>query len=80
MKNNNSSSGLGLTGVLTVVFVVLKLVGVIDWSWWWVLSPTLISLGLGLLFIGIYAIYLIHEKKTYDSVVYTKRKKDKWKF
>jgi hypothetical protein len=34
-----SSGGIGLSGVLLVVFVVLKLVGVIAWSWWWVLSP-----------------------------------------
>lgn len=26
--------------VLTVVFIVLKLVGTINWSWWWVFSPT----------------------------------------
>jgi len=37
--NNNSSSSLGLFDVLGVVFIVLKLVGVIDWTWWWVLSP-----------------------------------------
>ena len=46
MKNNKNYSagcGLGLVGVLTVVFVVLKLVGVINWSWWWVLSPLWIS-------------------------------------
>lgn len=30
---------MGLTGVLTVVFVVLKLCGLINWSWVWVLSP-----------------------------------------
>ena len=34
-----SSGGLGLFSVLTVVFIVLKLVGVITWSWIWVLSP-----------------------------------------
>jgi hypothetical protein len=44
MDNNNSSSGLGLSGVLTVIFIVLKLVGVIDWSWLWVLSPIWIDL------------------------------------
>jgi len=43
-----SSSGIGIVGVLTIVFVVLKLVGVITWSWWWVLSPLWISLGLWL--------------------------------
>ncbi len=32
--------------VLLVVFIVLKLVGVIAWSWWWVLSPLLIPLCL----------------------------------
>lgn len=36
---------MGLTGVLLVVFVVLKLTGLIDWSWWWVLSPIWISLA-----------------------------------
>ena len=56
-KNNTSTSGLGLSGVLTVVFVVLKLVGVIDWSWWWVISPTLINIGIALIFIIGLAIY-----------------------
>ncbi len=45
-NNNNSSGGLGLGAVLTVIFVVLKLCGLINWSWWWVLSPIWISLGL----------------------------------
>lgn len=36
-SNRNSSSGIGICGVLTIVFVVLKLVGVINWSWLWVL-------------------------------------------
>ncbi len=42
MKNNNSgtSSGLGFTSVLQIVFIVLKLCKVINWSWFWVLSPT----------------------------------------
>jgi membrane protein YdbS with pleckstrin-like domain len=32
-----------LASILTIVFVVLKLTAVIDWSWWWVLSPLWIS-------------------------------------
>lgn len=48
-KSNSSTRGLGLGGVLGVVFIVLKLVGVIDWSWWWVLSPFWISFGLTVL-------------------------------
>lgn len=35
-----------LLDVLCVVFVVLKLVGVISWSWWWVFSPILIPLAI----------------------------------
>jgi hypothetical protein len=54
MSDNTSASasgGIGFTGLLTVAFVVLKLTGVIDWSWWWVLSPTLFSIALALLVI-----------------------------
>ena len=53
MNNNN---GMTLGGVLLVVFIVLKLVGVINWSWIWVLSPLWIGwiiLGLILLWLNI---------------------------
>lgn len=40
MKNNKSNGGgIGLSGLLGLVFIVLKLCGVINWSWLWVLSP-----------------------------------------
>lgn len=40
MSNNNTQSGgVGISGVLFIVFLVLKLVGVIAWSWWWVTAP-----------------------------------------
>ena len=35
-----SSSGIGFWGLLQIAFIVLKLIGKIDWSWWWVLAPT----------------------------------------
>ena len=38
------SSGLGILDVLLIVFIVLKLIGVIDWGWLWVLSPLWISI------------------------------------
>ena len=58
---SSSSSGIGFAGLLAVAFIVLKLVGVIDWSWWWVLSPLWISaiIGITLLIIGL-IILLIH--------------------
>lgn len=52
MSNNSSNStagGIGFTGVLTIVFVVLKLCGVIHWSWLWVLAPLWIPFGLMLI-------------------------------
>jgi hypothetical protein len=41
MSNSSSSSsgGIGFGGLLAIVFITLKLLGKIDWSWWWVLSP-----------------------------------------
>jgi len=44
MGDKKTSSGLGLLDVLAVVFIVLKLLGVITWSWAWVLSPIWIQL------------------------------------
>ena len=52
----NTSRGLGLCDVLTIVFLVLKLVGAIDWAWWWVFSPTLIALGLYVVLLVVAAI------------------------
>ncbi len=37
--SSRASGGIGVPGLLGVAFVVLKLTHVIDWSWWWVLSP-----------------------------------------
>ncbi len=40
---------LGITGILTIIFVAAKLAGYITWPWLWVLAPTWIGIGLGLL-------------------------------
>jgi hypothetical protein len=55
MANNNISNGLGLGTVLFIVFLILKLTGNIDWSWWWVTSPLWIPLSLMvvIIFIGL---------------------------
>jgi hypothetical protein len=42
MANNNSTTqtgGIGFFGLLAIVFITLKLMGYITWSWWWVLAP-----------------------------------------
>lgn len=38
---------MGFTEVLTIVFIALKLLGVISWSWWLVLLPEIIALVIG---------------------------------
>jgi phosphoglycerol transferase MdoB-like AlkP superfamily enzyme len=38
-KDTSTSSGIGVWGLLGIAFIVLKLTGVIDWSWWWVTLP-----------------------------------------
>lgn len=45
-KKKGSNGGMGLLSVLCLIFIVLKLTGLISWSWWWVLSPLWIYLAL----------------------------------
>ena len=69
----STSSGIGLPGVLFVVFLVLKLTGNIDWSWWWVTSPIWIPFvaaiailfALVIIFVGMLTIgYSVDDLKT----------------
>lgn len=49
MKNNSRDTSvvsIGFGGLLTLIFITLKLCGVIAWSWWWVLSPLWIPLAI----------------------------------
>lgn len=46
-----SSGGIGFVGLLTILFIGLKLTGYITWSWWWVLSPLWIPFVLAVLFL-----------------------------
>ncbi len=57
-NSSSSSSGISFTGLLTVLFIGLKLCGVIDWSWWWVLSPTLISFAIALVVLVVASVLL----------------------
>jgi hypothetical protein len=51
--NTYNNGGIGFIGLLTLIFIVLKLTGVIAWSWVWVLAPLWIGF---LAFLGIIAI------------------------
>lgn len=53
-SKSSSSGGIGLCGILTIIFVVLKVTGtgaVAHWSWLWVLSPLWIGFALGVTFL-----------------------------
>lgn len=51
-----SAGSLGFGGMLTLLFIALKLCGQIDWSWWWVLAPVWIPGALMLLLLAVAAI------------------------
>lgn len=58
-----SSFGTGFGGLLTIVFIVLKLLNVISWSWWWVLSPIWIYFALVIAILIIAAIIVFVTSK-----------------
>ena len=43
-KSSGSGGGVGIPTVIQIVFIILKVVGGIEWSWFWVLSPTWLSI------------------------------------
>ena len=51
-------TGIGFGGILFVVFLILKLTGYIDWSWWWVTAPLWIPCAIVIVFLVISAIVL----------------------
>ena len=64
MTDNNSKNIIvsgeidftGLIGLLTIVFIVLKLLNIINWSWWWVLAPLWLPVGIFLIIALIFII------------------------
>lgn len=56
---NASGGGISFLGMLAIVFIVLKLIGVIAWSWWWVLAPIWIPIALGLVALVIWGIVVL---------------------
>ena len=54
--------GLGLLDVLAVVFIVLRLCGVIHWSWWWVLAPLWMPLALIVVILVVVGVATVRSK------------------
>lgn len=66
MESNSSKTagGIGFTGALFLVFLVLKLTKVIDWSWWWVTAPLWIWAALAVIILmacGIFRWYMLRK-------------------
>ncbi|PWN62287.1 hypothetical protein [Chryseobacterium oncorhynchi] len=68
-NTTNTNYGISFPALLGIVFIVLKLTHVIDWSWWWVTAPFWGSFALAVLIFIIYGIallfglFLIHIKR-----------------
>ena len=59
LKDLLSSCGAGSVILMTVVFIILKLLGKLDWGWWWVLSPLWIAGIIILLILLIFAVFIV---------------------
>lgn len=68
--NNN---GIGFLGLLTIVFITLKLTKAIDWSWWWITSPiwgVVAFYAIVILFFVLFGTVLKKTKEDENSVTY----------
>ena len=62
--NEQVNKGIGLPGMIFLVFLTLKLLGEIDWSWWWITAPLWGSFVIAFVFIiGIVVIDVIKNYK-----------------
>ncbi len=62
-KFQYTGAGLSFPGMLTILFIGLKLTNYITWSWFWVLSPMWIPLSLFLIiFLGFFGFIFIIDK------------------
>lgn len=59
MQSQPANSSISLCPLLTVAFVVLRLCKVIDWSWWWVLSPMWIPFAIAFVVMGAIGLFAV---------------------
>jgi len=69
MSNTNTteSGGIGFCGLLSILFIGLKLTGYIAWSWWWVLAPIWIPFAIVVVILLVFLIGFLY-------VAYTNRR------
>ena len=66
--STTQSGGIGFCGLLCVVFITLKLLGIIQWSWLWVLAPAWIPIVI------VFMIFAVNA-----TLLYIRLKKGGWK-
>lgn len=64
-NSSNTSSGIGVVGLLGVVFVTLKLCGVIGWSWWFVTLPFWggVAIAMLIVLVGLCVVLFVERKQ-----------------
>lgn len=65
---------MGFSWWLTLAFIVLKLTGYIDWSWWWVISPTPLALLLLALINGLLSVLETDGEKEVKRILHRLKK------
>lgn len=66
MNNSGGGScGIGFFGLLTIVFIVLKLLGIVTFSWLWVFAPLWIPFAIWLIIVAIVFIVIIMRKTNF---------------
>lgn len=58
-KRKPSSGGIGFSGLLTIVFIVLKVLGYIEWGWIWVFAPIWIPLLLAMVILLVAFVFVV---------------------
>jgi hypothetical protein len=64
-SNSSSGGGIGFCGLLAIVFITLKLIGYITWSWWWwVLAPIWIPFAVALVVLAIGGLIMLISRRS----------------
>ncbi len=66
MENEKTQSGMSLSTVLFLIFLILKLTKTIDWSWWWVTSPLWLPIAFAIGFVIILGLISLITKLLFD--------------
>ena len=75
-NNNTAAGGIGFCGLLGIAFIILKLTGVIGWSWLWVLAPLWIPTALVIVLLVVALIVLLVKEVAKRSEADTRNTRD----